>query len=98
MSGEHEVQGQILEWLTIKHIFHFRNNSGAMKKGKHYVKFGVPGMPDIIAVINGRFIGIEVKGPDGEQSPKQKDFQMSLEYAGGQYILVSSLLELEERL
>jgi hypothetical protein len=42
-------------------------------------------------VINGVYVGIEVKRPGGKQSDHQKHFQESLEAAGGRYILARSL-------
>src|SRR6185312_7560242 len=47
------------------------------------------------AVIGGRFIGIEVKGTGGKQSDAQKDFQARLEAAGGLYLLVMSIDEVD---
>ncbi len=93
--GEKDVQKVILEYLTLKRIFHYRNNSGVMTseyKGKRsFVRFGAVGSPDIICVIKGQYVGIEVKGPKGVQSDNQKDFQKQLELAGGRYILARDL-------
>lgn len=92
---EADVQKSILEYLAVKKIFHFRNNSGAMGgeyKGKRwFMRFGAIGSPDIICVVNGRFIGIEVKGEKGVQSEHQKEFQRRLEEAGGRYIMARSI-------
>ena len=92
---ESEIQKQILDYLTLKRVFHYRNNSGAMQgehKGKKwFMRFGALGSPDIIAVVGGQFIGIEVKAPKGKQSDHQKEFQKNLEAAGGRYILAYSL-------
>lgn len=99
---EKDIQKQILEYLTYKRIFHFRNNTGGAvynTKGKQsFVRFGTPGSPDIICVIRGRFVGIEVKGPAGIQSPTQKQFQVNLEEVGGVYILAHSLDDVETKL
>jgi hypothetical protein len=43
--------------------------------------------PGIICVIDGHYVGIEVKRSDGKQSDHQKKFQKKLEAAGGKYIL-----------
>ena len=90
-ESEHDIQRTILDYLDRKFIFHYRQNTGAFKKGEHYVKFGTPGAPDIIAVIKGQYVGIEVKASGGEQSQVQFHFQMHLEAAGGAYILAYSL-------
>lgn len=92
---ESDIQKIIMDWLALHRIFHYRNNAGAMSgthKGKSwFVKFGKVGMPDIVCVIEGRYVGIEVKGPKGEQSRTQTEFQVELTRAGGLYILARSL-------
>lgn len=49
------------------------------------------GTPDIIAVIDGRFIGIEVKAPTGWMSADQILFKKRLEAHGGVYVLAKSV-------
>ena len=92
---ESELQQSILQYLALKRIFHYRNNSGALAgehKGKRwFVRFGTVGSPDIVCVINGQFVGIEVKAPNGKQSEHQKEFQERLEAAGGRYLVAHSL-------
>lgn len=89
---ESDVQRQILDYLALKHVFHYRNNSGAFKdSNEHLYRFGATGIPDIICVIKGQYVGIEVKGPKGKQSDYQKEFQRQLGDAGGKYILAHSL-------
>lgn len=92
---ENDIQRQILDYLTIKRVFHYRNNSGGMTKiyngRKMFMRFGEVGSPDIVCVINGQYVGIEVKKPGGKQSDNQKMFQEKLEQAGGKYILAYSL-------
>ena len=90
-ASEHDIQGQILEWLSLHRIFHYRNNTGAVKaswNGKErFVRYGVKGAPDIIAVSKGRYIGIEVKRAGKGLSDKQVEFRDALLEAGGAYIL-----------
>jgi hypothetical protein len=89
--SEHQIQTQIIEYLETKHVFFYRQNTGGAKFGNYYVKFGIPGAPDIVAVIKGHFFGIEVKDVKGKQSEKQIEFMNKLRYAGGTYILARSL-------
>src|SRR3990167_9880577 len=85
---EKDTQRTILDYLTAKRIFHYRNNSGGFKNNEgHFYRFGALGSPDIIAVINGQYIGIECKGTGGKQSERQRAFQEQLETSGGRYIL-----------
>jgi hypothetical protein len=89
---ESDTQKAILEWLAWKHIFHYRNNSGAFKRDDgHFYRFGAVGNPDIVCIIAGQYVGIEVKAPKGRQSDNQKEFQRLLEGAGGRYILAFSI-------
>jgi hypothetical protein len=92
---ESYVQRQILDYLALKGIFHYRNNSGAMPvgegPGRRFIRFGTLGSPDIVCVINGHFVGIEVKAPKGKWRDSQVEFQKNLEPAGGRYILAYSL-------
>jgi hypothetical protein len=53
---ESEIQRQILSYLALKRIFHYRQNSGAFvfpETGTHkrrFFKAGVLGAPDIVCV------------------------------------------------
>ena len=95
---EKDVQKAILDYLTLKGIFHYRNNSGAMMSDAgHFVRFGAVGSPDIVVVDDGNYIGVEVKGTGGKQSENQIAFQKELESAGGVYILAHSLDEFIKR-
>lgn len=75
--------------------FFWRNNTGAQKidngSSKRFVRYGLPGSADIIGVHKGRFIAIEVKSQRGRQSDNQRQFQRSIEDAGGIYILAFSV-------
>lgn len=94
-STEKTTQKAILQYLELKKIFHYRNNSGATviptKTGSRFLRFGATGSPDIVCVINGQYVGIEVKDIKGKLSEGQKDFKERLEKAGGKYILARSL-------
>jgi Holliday junction resolvase len=52
-----------------------------------------PGIPDIIACVNGRFVGIEVKnkGKLKNQSEQQKIHEQLIKESGGLFILADSL-------
>lgn len=92
---EKETQKAVLEYLTLKRIFHWRNNSGMMfseyKGKKRAIKLGTTGSPDIFVLKNGTLIGIECKSDTGKQNDDQKAFQKEMEKNGGKYFLVRSL-------
>lgn len=56
------------------------------------------GMPDLIAVKQGRVLWIECKSPLGQQSMHQMRFQADLEAHGGEYVLVRSVEDLQRYL
>lgn len=57
------------------------------------------GIPDILACINGRFIAIEVKNPNGgELSALQKLKLKKIEESGGIGIVARSVQEVQDRL
>lgn len=97
---ESSVVSACLRYLAYKRVFAWRNNSGGFKpeKGRHFIRFGFPGSPDIIAVVNGQFVGIEVKFGKGKLSDSQVAFRSRLEEAGGKYLVVYSVEELDNLL
>ena len=96
---ESDIQRAILDYLAAKRILAFRMNSGAMfgsHKGKKWaVRFGEPGMADILASTTGGgeldVWWIEVKSEKGKQSEEQKSFQRLVENHGHGYILARSV-------
>ncbi len=71
--------------------FSWRNNTGAVKLDTRFVRFGLKGAPDVLAVIRGRLYGIEIKGPGDKQSVEQESWAHALETAGGKYLLVDHI-------
>lgn len=90
-----ELVAACCQWLFMHRIFHYRNNSGALRtEHGSFVRFGAKGSPDIVAVKDGVYVGLECKMGSGRQSPAQKDFQGQLERAGGKYFVVRSIDDL----
>jgi hypothetical protein len=48
------------------------------------------GHSDLLACVRGRYVGIEVKRPGGEQSDEQREFERLITEAGGIYMLSDS--------
>ena len=77
----------------------WRNNVGAAKDGKRFVRFGLPGSADITGILaDGRRLEIEVKGPKGKLSERQRYFGEMIRAFGGVYIVVRSAAELIQKL
>lgn len=97
---ETQLQRAICDYLAYQPdiMFWRQNQSGSFYTGKDGKrKFRKPptyaknGVPDVIVVKDGRFIGLEVKTPKGRQSDAQKAFQEELEKNGGEYHIVRSV-------
>jgi hypothetical protein len=58
-------------------------------------KYSRKGVPDIIAIKSGRFIGIEVKAPKGKLSPEQADFGRECVRNGGEYVVARSIEDVQ---
>lgn len=94
-STEKDTQEACLQTLDAFRIFHYRQNTGGFKDGRgKFYRFGSPGAPDIIAVIRGIYVGIEVKDIKGKLNDNQERFKASLEAAGGIYLTIRSIDEL----
>ena len=95
---ESEVLKECLEYLRMRGIFAFRNNSGAVKMGKSFVRFGMPGSSDILGILpNGQFLAVECKKENGGiLSDKQVEFLNRIKENGGVAVVVHSVSELEK--
>jgi len=80
----------------IPDAFCWRQNVGAAKVtgrgGKErLMRFGFPGISDIIGSYKGRFLAVECKIKKRKQSPDQIKFQQRVIASGGIYILAYTL-------
>lgn len=79
----------------------YRINNGAVYDRKRNVyRKGVQkkGVPDIIAIIDGRFYGIEVKIGKDRQSADQKEVEREIKEAGGVYFIAKNYDDYLEKL
>lgn len=61
-----------------------RMNSGAVRIGKRFVRFGWKGCPDVLGQLkDGRLLGVEVKAAKGKLRPEQAIFIERIRGAGG---------------
>jgi Holliday junction resolvase len=82
-TPEGKIQAAIIKYLKEEKIFHFRYNAVSSSFG----------LPDIIAIVNGMFIGLEVKTPTGKATELQMKMQEAIIKAGGIYEFVTSVEE-----
>ena len=65
-------------------VWAHRMNSGAIKVGSRFVKFGFKGCPDILGQLrDGRVVGVEVKAPRGRLRAEQSIFLDRVNSTGG---------------
>lgn len=77
---ETRIQRAIQRWLKEQGVFVFK---------VHGSEFMPAGLPDLICCVRGRFIGIEVKTPDGTVSSRQAYMHRVIEEAGGTVIVAT---------
>lgn len=90
-----------LNYLKMKGIFVWRQNSGSAKIGSRFVRFtSITGISDIIGICpDGRFLAVECKRTKGGiVSDAQKEFIANIQQRGGVAIVVNSVTSLAEKL
>lgn len=96
---ETDIQYSICEYLALrKHFFWRQNTIPALTRDGGFRKmpaFSKNGVPDILLIKNGQFIGLEVKRPKGKQSDAQKAFEDECKQAGGCYHIVTSIEDVQ---
>lgn len=100
--AETQVLYSICEYLAYKKdLLFWRNNTIPVfsVKNKSYIKmpkFSRTGLPDIIVIKKGKFIGLEVKTDKGKPSPNQIEFGFDCVKAGGEYYVVRSIEDVQK--
>ena len=96
MTKESEIQKEIIGYLQARGFFAWNNHTkGYIGKGGVRAKNPRKGSPDIEAVKNGVFYGIEVKDPKrGVVSPEQKAWLRKLKEHGAIPIITTGLEDL----
>lgn len=96
--SETDLVRSILRALELRGVWAWRMNSGTLpavgKRGVEYrVRLAPAGTPDILAVVGGRLIGLEVKTTKARQRPSQSAWQAKAEQHGAGYRVVRSARE-----
>lgn len=101
---EKDIQREICEYLESEKVFFWRQNNvpifGRNNAGKmtfrSMSKYTPKGLPDIMILHNGSFIGIEVKR-DNTRKPSEEQIHIGAKFFinGGFYYVVSSRKEVE---
>lgn len=90
--SEAAIQNTILQYLQIKKIFHYRQNQSAVKVDNRFLRStSINGLPDIICIVDGIYIGLEVKTKTGRLNENQVNTHRRIIGAGGLVYVVRSL-------
>jgi hypothetical protein len=74
LMKEKDLTNQIRSFLKVYGVFHWKQHQGLGS---------TPGVPDIIGIYKGRFLGIEIKGERGKVSLVQQQFIDLINQHGG---------------
>ena len=96
---ESHISNAICEYLEAKGYCFWRSNNiptfsigenGTIRM-RSLPKYTPKGLPDITLILKGIYWGIEVKRPNMNQSPEQKEVEIWIKQNGGCYHVVRSL-------
>ena len=99
--NETQLVKMILQYLHLKGVFAFRNNTGMhiseYKGTRRAVRFGQPGSADILGVIkHGRALAIEAKVKPNKPTVTQAAWLQRFSEAGGLAIIAYNLDDVEK--
>jgi len=98
-SPTNELTDQVIKHIKSMGGVAYRINSTGNYNnglGKWIMSGQKKGLPDVIGILHGRFIGIEIKIGSDRQSEDQRKRQTEIEAAGGIYFLAKSFEQLKE--
>lgn len=110
MKQEHLLQQQIIQYLHMFNIFVFETDVmdglkflNTEKQRLAFINYHkqlgyVKGQPDLVAVMNGKVVFIELKTDKGRQSKEQKEVEQEIKNRGVDYIIIKSLEDLQNYL
>lgn len=81
---EATLENDILQYLQYRGVFAWRTHTGRYPPA-------TPGMPDIVGVLNGKMIGVEVKRPGQKPTKVQADFIKKMNANGAMVIVASDV-------
>jgi len=98
---ESQIQRAILDYLKLRGIFCWRNNSLAVPiidkyNRRHYIRTGMKGLPDIFCLLPSVLLMLEVKTARGKLSDEQKAFFEKAKELGHYCVVVKSVEDVEK--
>lgn len=95
------LTGKVMKKLTKAGVFCWRQNNLPVydpnigNYGGYRSHNGLKGVPDIICIIKGQFVGIEIKAGADRLSPDQIHFKKRCERNGGKYLVVKDVKDVD---
>lgn len=88
VKTEKELQNEIIEFLKIIGVYCWYQNTVGVydptkKAFRRQSKHSMKGVADILGIIQGRMLAVEVKTPTGSISPEQRIFLAQINSNGG---------------
>ena len=97
-----KLTAKVVKKLNEAGIFHWRQNNLPIFDpklnggyGAYRSHSGLKGVPDIICIINGQFVGIEIKAGSDRISADQALFKKRCERNGGKYLVVKKVEDVD---
>jgi hypothetical protein len=85
----------ICQYLDLLHVYYFHVPSEGKRSRWEQMQFkangGKPGVADLVLILPGRVVFVELKTATGRQSAAQKEFQTAVELNGHEYHIWRSL-------
>jgi hypothetical protein len=99
---EKDIQRECCDWLEYNKFFFWRSNNipvfgrnnAGVKTFRSLPKHTPKGLPDIIVITNGKFIGLEIKRDGAKLRPDQAIFEENIKQNGGYYHVITNLDQL----
>lgn len=98
--SESDILRAICDYLAHKRHFFYRQNTTPIfdptrKVFRAMPKYALRGVPDIVIIKDGQFIGLEVKTAKTKQSVDQCQFETNCKANGGRYHVVRSVYDVQ---
>lgn len=100
--AENQVKNACLEYLHLRGIMAWQNNTGAVKYrngvGKdRFLRFGYKGSADILGCLpGGRFLAVECKTNTGKLAESQREFLADVRKFGGVAVVARRIEDVAE--
>lgn len=100
-TPERDILAAIRVYLRQRHVTHWRvptTGQVSSHTASGFQHNPARGMPDLLCILGGQFLGIEVKTATGRLRPAQVAFRDAVHHAGGLYLVARSVDDVQRLL